>query len=138
MVGLDSLWRPDYEDAVLRRIAREEGRVLLTRDRELNALAAKEATSHWVNATEPNAQFREVITQFELLDRTKQGIGFLTLCLECNSPILPAKAGHLTERVPAHVLEEHEDFFLCPRCERVYWQGTHFERMRQWVQDVLK
>ncbi len=138
MLGFDSLWHPDYQDDVLERLAIDEGRVLLTRDRELHERTLKTARSHYVQAIEPSAQLLEVLKAFSMIERVRSGQGFLTRCMECNSPILPMKAHHLTDRVPEHVLQQHEDFFLCPRCERVYWKGTHWTRMHDWVQKLIE
>ena len=144
MLGFDSLWHPDYQDDVLERTATEEGRVLLTRDRELHertllhTRGQTRAGSHYVQAIEPSEQLLEVLKTFSLVERVRSGQGFLTRCLECNSPILPTKAHHLTDRLPEHVLEQHQEFFLCPRCERIYWKGTHWDRMHEWVRKLIK
>src|SRR4051812_16784614 len=90
MLGLDALWQDDFTDPQLMEISEREGRVLLTRDRDLHDRTAVERR-HYVQATEPGEQLLEVLTRFALLDYAREGRGFLTRCLQCNSPILPVK-----------------------------------------------
>jgi uncharacterized protein with PIN domain len=141
MLGFDTAWTREVTDPELLEQMRGEGRQLLSRDRRLVEEAQAGATPalrpHYVRATEPEAQLREVLSEFELLDTARSMQGFLTRCLECNAPILRIQKRLALERVPREVVERHEEFFLCPRCERVYWRGSHFDRMREWVTRVL-
>jgi uncharacterized protein len=130
MLGFDSLWKSDYTDPELLRVSAEEGRILLTRDRALWEMAP---LSHYVAATDPEEQLVEVLRKFELLDVAREGRGFLTRCLQCNSVILPAKPHHVAHLIPGDILTRFDEFFFCPHCERVYWKGSHWDRMREWV-----
>jgi uncharacterized protein len=135
MVGLDSLWRSDYSDPELLKIAKEEGRVLLTRDRELHDMTP-EPLRHYVLSTDPTQQLKDLLDHFSLWEYVHSHRGFLTRCLQCNSFILPARAEQLEERLPASVREQHDEFFFCPYCERIYWKGSHFDRMKAWVDQL--
>jgi len=137
MLGFDSLWSAEFEDDELLRISREEGRYLLTRDRELCGRAGKPAC-HYVKATDPKEQIIEVIAAFALKEQVASGKGFLTLCMDCNAPILPTQPHQVVDRLPGSVLLAHDKFFLCPRCERIFWQGSHWDRMKEWVNSQLK
>jgi hypothetical protein len=136
MVGFDTLWKDDYQDPELLEISRTENRVLLTRDREL-VQKADPAFSHYVQAIDPDQQLIEVADVFELRSKIATMKGFLTRCLQCNSPILPVQAHQLEDRLPGHVRLQFNEFFLCPRCERVYWKGSHFDRMWERVQKLM-
>ncbi len=136
MVGFDTLWKDDYSDPELLEISKNEKRVLLTRDRELSE-KADPALSHYVQATDPDAQLIEVADHFGLRPKISSMQGFLSRCLQCNSPILPVKAHQLEDRLPGHVRFQFNEFFLCPRCERVYWKGSHFDRMWERVQKLM-
>ena len=136
MVGFDTLWSQDFTDPELLKISNEEHRILLTRDRELHDLAPAERR-HYVQATEPGEQLREVVDRFGLKNQVVSHKGFLSRCLECNSPIVEVNGEKIRDRVPAHLLEEQKEFYFCPRCERVYWKGSHFERMKTWVKKLF-
>jgi uncharacterized protein len=136
MVGFDTVWRDDLADPELLKISAEENRVLLTRDRALHELADP-ARRHYVQAIEPGRQLVETLTAFSLVERVRGGRDFLSRCMECNSLILPAKPHQVADRVPGELMLRHDRFYLCPRCERVYWEGSHFDRMRGWVKGLL-
>jgi uncharacterized protein with PIN domain len=54
---------------------------------------------------------------------------FLGRCLRCNTPLEPIEAERARARVPPWVARTHEEFHACPACGRIYWRGTHVQRM---------
>ncbi len=133
MAGFDSVYRNDYRDADLARIAREEERILLTRDRGL--LKRAEVTrGYYVRATSPRAQFAEVLRRFDLFESLRP----FARCLRCNSELGPAAVEAVAGRVPSGVLARHHDFLECRSCGRVYWKGTHYDRMRGLIADSAR
>jgi uncharacterized protein with PIN domain len=124
MLGFDTLHDPRLADPGIRRLALEP-RIVLTRDREL--LKCREiAQGCYVRALRPEAQLREVLARYRLAEHARP----FTRCLHCNLPLAPIDKATLAQRVPARVLELHECFTTCSGCGRVYWPGTHYERMR--------
>lgn len=140
MVGFDSLWKDDFQDDDLLETARAERRLLLTRDRELFE-RARDLPRHYVSATSPAGQLAETLQATgltgEALARVRENRLFLSRCLECNILLLPAKPHQVHHLLPGSLLQEHEEFFLCLRCERVYWRGSHYDRMREWIEKTL-
>ena len=55
----------------------------------------------------------------------------LTRCIECNSELESRVAATVAERVPPYVRRTQSRYSECPRCGRVYWAGTHWQRMRE-------
>ncbi len=125
MLGFDTLHDQALADAEIRRIAWDEGRIVLTRDREL--LKCREiARGCYVHAIKPEAQLREVAARYALAGRARP----FTLCLHCNLPLAPFDKAAAAQRVPEKVLLLHATFTHCAGCDRVYWPGSHYERMR--------
>jgi uncharacterized protein len=125
MMGFDTVHDQALADAEIRRIAHEQGRVVLTRDREL--LKCREIERGcYVRALKPESQLREVATRYRLAERARP----FTLCLHCNRRLAPISKDAVAARVPAGVLALHTSFTHCAGCDRVYWPGTHYERMR--------
>ncbi len=125
MLGFDTLHDQALADAEIRRIAWDEGRIVLTRDREL--LKCREITRGcYVHAIKPEAQLREVAARYALAGRARP----FTLCLHCNLPLAPVDKAAVAQRVPEKVLLLHATFTHCAGCDRVYWPGSHYERMR--------
>jgi uncharacterized protein with PIN domain/sulfur carrier protein ThiS len=126
MMGFDTLYENGMGDDEIRRRVREERRVLLTRDREL-LKCADVARGAYVRALKPQAQLREVAERFDLARRARP----FTRCLECNGPLEPVVKADIAGRLPERVSDLHDKFTRCRACDRVYWRGSHYERMRE-------
>jgi uncharacterized protein with PIN domain len=130
ILGEDTLFLRDADDAELLRIAREEGRVLLTRDRPL---AASDPCACLVRGERLEEQLREVAATFGL---EPGGAGF-TRCSLCNLPLEPIPAEEARRRVPPFVARTQSRFLRCGGCDRIYWAATHVEAMRERLRELL-
>jgi uncharacterized protein len=125
MLGFDTLWRNDFEDAELARVSREEERMLLTRD--LGLLKRSEVVhGYYPRETDPSRQLVEVVRRFRLGGESRP----FSRCLACNAPLVEAPAEEVRERVPPRVRAAHSRFQQCPSCRRVFWAGSHHTRMQ--------
>ena len=126
MLGFDTVHRNAFDDAEIRRLADQEGRIVLTRDREL--LKCREIRRGcYVRELKPERQLAEVAARYDLAALARP----FTLCLHCNLPLRAADRREVADRVPETVLSIHATFSHCPGCDRVYWPGSHYERMRE-------
>ena len=134
ILGLDVLYNNRFEDAEFLRIAREEDRLVLTRDVELHDLA--QPGSILIERDDFKKQVQQVvrkcgIRQFALLSR----------CAECNTPLTAADKESIFSRIPPYVYLTHDRFAYCSRCDRIYWEGTHtdsmHERTEAWIREIL-
>jgi uncharacterized protein len=132
MLGFDTEHRNAFDDAEIRRLACEGSRIVLTRDREL--LKCREIRRGcYVRALKPEAQLQEVASRYGLAPRARP----FTLCLHCNLELEPLSRDAVAHRVPEKVLLLHPAFTHCPGCDRVYWPGSHYERMRARLRQCL-
>jgi len=126
MLGFDTLHDEHIADEHIRRLAWEERRIVLTRDRDL--LKCRDiAMGCYVHERKPEAQLREVAARYDLAAQASP----FTLCLLCNLPLNDVPRTAVVERVPPDVARRHEHFVRCAGCERVYWPGSHYARMRE-------
>ena len=124
MLGFDTVHDNRIADAEIRRLAYQDRRIVLTRDREL--LKCREiARGAYVRALKPEAQLREVAGRYGLEAYARP----FTRCLACNLPLQPVENAAVAARVPPAVLELHEHFVRCPGCNGVFWPGSHYRRM---------
>lgn len=132
MTGFDTLYDNHYEDSEIERIAAAEGRIVLTRDREL---LKRRGVTHgcYVRAIKSSLQVREV---FRRLDLARSARPF-SLCLACNVPLHRIDKSEVDGRVPEGVLARHARFVTCPHCRRVFWEGSHWRKMRALVDELL-
>lgn len=132
MLGFDTLYSNGISDEEIRDLAQAEGRIVLTRDREL--LKRREITHGcYVHTLKPNQQLREVMQRLQLEATARP----FTLCLHCNWPLSPVEKGAVLPRLPEKVAVHYQTFTTCTRCERVFWQGSHWQRMRAMLADHL-
>ena len=130
MLGFDTLHHNAFDDAEIRRRASEERRIVLTRDREL--LKCREIQKGcYVRALKPEAQLQEVVMRYGLAPLARP----FTLCLHCNLELEPLGRDAVAHRVPEKVLLRQPAFTHCRGCDRVYWPGSHYERMRERLAD---
>jgi hypothetical protein len=132
LLGLDTLYRNDYDDAELSAISAREDRTLLSRDVGLLKHAVVRR-GYFLRQTEPGRQLAEVVARFGLAAHAQP----FTRCLRCNTPLRPVDRSRVASMVPPRARERFEEYSLCVTCGRVYWKGTHYERMRRLVDAVL-
>nr|HID13727.1 hypothetical protein [Anaerolineae bacterium] len=123
LLGYDTAYDNAATDPELARRARAEGRVLLTRDRELSARRG----------------LRTLLIQSEVLEEqvreVRDALGpppapALSRCAVCNAVLEPVSPAEIADRVPPYVLKTQAEFRRCPGCGRVYWPGSHLQMMR--------
>lgn len=133
MAGFDVLWERDAADAALARASREEGRILLTRDR---GLLKRSAVTHGycVREADPPRQLAEVIRRFDLA----RSAAPFRRCLRCNALLEPVREEAVRDRLPPRVRERQSTFTRCPACLRVYWPGSHHRRMEELLAEALR
>ena len=125
MLGYDTVHENALPDALIRQLAHEERRIVLTRDREL--LKCREiAFGCYVHERKAEAQLREVAARFDLAAHARP----FTLCLRCNLPLAPANDAEVRAYALPAVVARYRVFLRCAGCARVFWEGTHFARMR--------
>lgn len=61
----------------------------------------------------------------------------MSRCIECNVPLVAITREDIECRVPEYVYHHHKDFKQCPSCKRVYWGGSHTEKMKKWIDKML-
>lgn len=81
-----------------------------------------------VTSTRTLGQLKEVLEKTGIQPDPRR---FLSRCLVCNVPVIPVTAGEVSRTVPATVREMTDQFSACPDCGRVYWEGTHPQRMKR-------
>jgi uncharacterized protein with PIN domain len=131
MLGFDSQYRNCAGDAELVRISAEQARILLTRDRGLLKHSAV-TRGYWLRQTDSRRQAAEVVTRFDLARSLRP----FTRCMACNEPLRPISKAEVHERVPPPIAARHEEFRECPACRRVYWEGSHYQRMHRWIEEL--
>ena len=125
-LGIDTAWRNNWDDADLAAFAASEQRILLTTDRGL----LKRAEVQWgrlVRADEPETQLAEVLTLFGL----RGPFTPFSRCLECNRPLTPVDKAQVLHLLRPKTRKYFDTFSRCSSCGRIYWPGSHYERLSE-------
>jgi len=132
VLGYDVVYLRQAGDAEI-RAKLKEGRILLTRERRAKPWH-KQGKVFVVNANNPEGQLREVVLGLDLaiLDHA-----LFSRCLQCNSVLETVSREEVREQVPEYTWQTHHQFHQCRDCGRVYWTGSHSERMRQRLDEIL-
>ncbi len=129
VLGYDTAYEAEIADAELVRRGTEEGRCVLTRDRGLAGTWRTEDVL-LLRSGDPLEQLREVA------DAT--GIGTEGIFTRCNLPLEEVpRDGAVAARLPESVRAARRELRGCPGCGRVYWEGSHTDRMRRAVNGAL-
>jgi uncharacterized protein with PIN domain len=133
LLGFDTLYERDYDDAAIVDLAVTQGRIILTRDRGL--LKRRQVThGYWLRSTDPVEQAREVVRRFDLHGQAKP----LTRCARCNGTIEPVDKNAIRSQIPPQTASWCETYYCCATCGQVYWRGTHFQRLQETIAHILK
>jgi uncharacterized protein with PIN domain len=126
MLGYDTLYLREGHDTILVKRAISNDRQILTRKTKL--LKRKDCRDNIlvITCNEPPRQLLRVIEHYNL---TPNPLLFGTRCLICNNRLEQPPVELVRTRVPDYVLNTQKNFSCCPRCDKIYWKGTHYENM---------
>jgi uncharacterized protein with PIN domain len=127
VMGYDVEYHAMIGDDELMARSERTGRLILTRDTLLAKRKRVRGNCFFVEGDHFRDQLRQVVRAFDLDPFAR----FLTRCLECNVPLGEMERGEAEALVPPYVFATQERFLQCPSCARLYWGGTHRERMKE-------
>jgi uncharacterized protein len=131
MFGFDTLYRNDYEDALLAQISHDEKRILLTRD--LGLLKRSMVThGYFLRQTNPKQQLHEILRRFDLL---RKAVPF-SRCIHCNGAVHSVPKSDIRDQVKADILQYYDKFYRCHSCRKIYWKGSHYPKIQAFIEEV--
>jgi len=130
MLGHDTLYYKSVADWKLLRIAEEEGRVLITRDVGLYRRARKRGLKAILIEDTDIAKMLGLLAA--KLDIRLEFNKFETRCPNCNTKLkYTTSPSELIGRVDPKILQNYREFWICPRCGKIYWQGNHWRTINE-------
>lgn len=131
LLGFDTAYSNDAEDARLASQSVEEQRWLLTRDRGL-LMRAVVTHGYLVRSSDPSEQVIEVVRRFDLFD----AMAPLTRCARCNGLLERIDKATIEHRLEPGTRRDHDVFAQCVACEQLYWEGSHASDLDSFVASV--
>jgi uncharacterized protein with PIN domain len=127
IVGQDTLYVRDMDDDDIVSLGKREGRVVLTRDKELASRMGD--LGALIRSDELMEQMAQVVGEFQIEMEGE------SRCTVCNGPLEKVGKEEVADRVPERSLERNSHFYRCTVCGKVYWKGSHwddiYERMER-------
>jgi len=135
LLGVDAAYAGGADGSELKYLLRSGDLILITKDLNLARSLGKRA---WV-AAGSSAQ-EEFCSIAEKLAPFRHQLRPFTRCIECNVPLDSIDARDARGLVPPYIFQRHRTFSRCPQCDRVFWGGTHRERMEkevEWMMEMI-
>ncbi|MBT8380970.1 MAG: Mut7-C ubiquitin/RNAse domain-containing protein [Ignavibacteria bacterium] len=131
MMGFDVLYKTNFDDDEIVKISLEEKRAIFTKDRGI--LKRNDVThGYWVRSSKVKEQIVEIIKRFGLKKLIKE----FTRCIECNTVLESISKKKILNELPPKVSESQKLFSVCPSCKKLYWKGTHHQRMLSFIKTI--
>ncbi|MFH1051995.1 MAG: Mut7-C RNAse domain-containing protein [bacterium] len=132
LFGFDSAYKNNCTDLDLIEYSINEKRILLTRDAGL-LKNNKVIQGYWLRNTDPLKQIEEIIEQFNLKNSLKP----FSRCMICNGEIVPVNKESIIKKLEPKTIQFYTDFFICCKCEKIYWKGSHWKKMENMIKKYV-
>lgn len=133
MTGFDTLYENWYDDRELVEISLRENRIILTRD--VGLLKHKKVThGYWIRSQKPTEQFTETAKHFDLFSKFKP----FHRCTVCNGIVKKTSKQSVINHLKPNTKTYFNEFYKCLSCGKIYWKGSHFERMRKLILELAE
>ena len=131
-LGFDTKYGIDAGDGKLAMIASSQKRILLTRD---TSLLKRKIVMHGylLRTQDPFRQLVEVVRLYDLGSRIKP----LSRCIPCNGLLVPVSKETILDRLEPLTRKHYESFHMCEKCKKIYWPGSHQEKIIAFIREVL-
>jgi len=128
LLGFDSLYSNAYNDLAIIKLALKEQRIILTRD--IGLLKDGRVThGYWVRSAIADEQIGEIVEKFDLYTQ----INPFHICLNCNGQLKHVPKDSIAGSLLPETKKIFNDFMICKNCGRIYWKGSHYQRMVKFV-----
>ncbi|MGE5429411.1 MAG: Mut7-C RNAse domain-containing protein [Methylococcaceae bacterium] len=133
MLGFDTLYSNDYTPGPMIEISNLEKRVILSKN--IRLIRHRKVThAWWVRSSDSKEQLKELIYGLNILKWANP----LTRCLNCNNKLETVKKDDISDRLEERTAKYYTEFFRCPVCDQIYWKGSHYESMLEFIHQIEK
>jgi uncharacterized protein len=132
LLGFDVWYDNQYLDKEIINLIKIEQRIVLTRDIGLLKQRAV-VWGYWLRSQNSFRQLEEVFDRYQL----KKSVQPFSRCLLCNGLLHTVQKINVLNLLPSRTQLFYNEFFQCQDCKKVYWKGSHYERMLQQVKDFI-
>ena len=132
ILGFDSKYFSSIEDKQLIELAKKENRVIVTKDEALAKTADKISIPIvLIRGDNEISQIIEIATKIGLSNFIMDTNS--ARCVNCNGRLESVEKSRLENKVPTGVYQRQDQFWICVDCQKIYWIGTHFKKLQEFV-----
>jgi len=135
LFGFDCRYYSTINDDQLLSIAKNENRILVTRDHKITNICKKQnVLAIDLCSADEMSQIVEICKKISL-KRCKIDVKSIR-CTICNGNIRPIEKEKIIDRIPPKVAQNMRQFWICDSCDHIYWEGTHIRNLQKFI-DVI-
>ena len=132
VLGYDSKYFSSIEDDKLILIAKNEKRIIITKDEQLTKKAEKQEIGFvLIRGSDESEQIMQINAKINLgtfvIDTNN------SRCIVCNGNLQSVEKYRVIGKIAEGILEREKKFWMCDSCKKIYWEGTHFEKLQEFV-----
>ena len=133
LLGFDCTYQNDLDDAEIMQISLAEDRIILTRDRGI-LKHRKVLHGYLVRSDHVDEQVEEVLIRYSLTDSIQPWLR----CMTCNGLLEKVEKTAILNRLEPKTILYYDIFHRCTNCDKIYWQGSHYKKIKDWLVNFHK
>lgn len=132
ILGFDAeYFKRDNAGSLIIEALRDQ-RIILTRNHRLPKFRGVNIIL--IKAQTIREQVREVLKVLKIHPVSSM---MFTRCIICNEGLAAIEKEKVKDKVPEYVFKTQGNFLVCPKCKRIYWQGTHWGNVEEMLEGVV-
>ena len=133
--GYEAYWEPSIDDFELLQKAKELAATVVTTDSLL--MERRVVRDHVIPALwlPPTLSIPEALAfvfhEFGLKKRQPR-------CMNCGGELRRESKEALGERIPPKTFKWLDEYFVCSRCGKLFWRGTHWHKIENELEKIVR
>jgi uncharacterized protein with PIN domain len=135
LFGFDCKYFATIKDDQLLPIAKNENRILITKDHEIVNVCKKQNIP--VIELFSKDEIDQIVEICKKISLNKCKIDMTGIrCTICNGVVQQIDKEKIIDRIPVKVAQDMQQFWLCDSCNQIYWKGTHIRNLQKFIDQV--
>ncbi len=131
IIGYDTLYFRKIEPKSIAKISNSEKRIILTRNSHLSELQPYKLV--YINSTNIDEQLKQIISEFKIDTKSR----LFSICTLCNTKVKKIKKEEVKDKVPSYIFKNNSSFYICQKCQKIYWQGSHYHNSIRKINELV-
>ena len=128
LCGFDTVYEMTLNDREIINLSLKENRIILSRDKEL--LKNRHVSQSFrIMSADPVRQLKEVLSRYVLINK----IHPFTRCMICNGEVVSVRKEEIESSLQPRTRSYYHEFRKCANCGKIYWEGSHYEKMKNFI-----